>query len=86
MTRSFALAAAAVLLATGTSARECRPAPGAPPGVRAPLPKECAGRPPAKPFSEETVRSGREAGFVDLGGGSSLRIGGRIRVDVGVRQ
>ena len=63
-------------------ARDCRPA-DAPPGVRAPLRPGCE---PAKTREirqpdRDSVRAGRDPGFVDLGNGTTVRIGGRVRVD-----
>ncbi len=77
------LAAAAVAAASAAAAKECKPPADAPPGVRAPPAPGCAAGAAAKPFAEEAARAGKEPGFVDLGNGSSLRVGGRVRVDVG---
>jgi len=82
------LAAALVLpalAATAAAARECRPPPDAPPGVRVPPPPGCLKNPPQAPRGE-ALRAGRQDGFVDLGGGSSLRIGGRVRIDAAGRR
>jgi hypothetical protein len=84
-------AAVAVLLAgsiTGAGAKECR-VPDAPPGVRAPLPPGCRapGRaaPPAK-GADAVQKAGKSPGFIDLGNGSEVRIGGRVRVDTMFRR
>jgi hypothetical protein len=79
----LALAALAAAAASSVAAKECKPSADAPPGVRAPAPRGCAAASPVRPFAEEAVRAGREPGFVDLGNGSSLRVSGRVRVDVG---
>ena len=38
------------------------------------------------PYDPDAVRRGREAGFIDLGNGSEIRIGGRVRIDYDVRR
>jgi hypothetical protein len=84
-------AAVAVLLAgsmTGAGAAECR-MPDAPPGVRVQLPPGCrapgGAAAPAK-GTEALQKAGRAPGFIDLGAGSEVRIGGRVRVDTNYRR
>ena len=74
------------LSATAAAARDCRPSPDAPPGVRVPPPPGCLKSPPPQAPRGEALRAGRQDGFVDLGGGSSVRIGGRVRVDAAGRR
>jgi hypothetical protein len=74
------------LAAGGAAAKECRPPADWPPGVRPPAGRDCVGpAPPVKPFREET-RAGRDPGTIDLGNGSSVRVGGRVRVDAATRR
>ncbi len=76
---SFALLAAAPALA-----KECR-IPDARPGVRAQLPPGCEKdrRGTAERQVDERLAGG-EAGFVDLGNGTKVRVGGRVRAEMGV--
>jgi hypothetical protein len=74
------------LSATAAAARDCRPPPDAPPGVRVPPPPGCLASPPPQAPRGDALRAGRQDGFVDLGGGSSVRIGGRVRVDAAGRR
>jgi hypothetical protein len=78
---------AAILAAAGPAlAKDCR-IPEAVPGIRAQLPPECrnavqtgqgkAGRREALPAKE---------GFIDLGNGTQVRVGGRVRVETGYRR
>jgi hypothetical protein len=63
--------------------RDCR-VPEAPPGVRVQAPVGCEARvpPPARrPKPDAGLKASRQPGFIDLGNGSQLRIGGRVRVD-----
>ena len=76
--------AAAVVLAgiLPASAKDCRIA-DAPPGVRVQVPPGCEapkGSVTTKP-GQAPVKTGREPGFVDLGNGTEVRIGGRVRAD-----
>lgn len=36
-----------------------------------------------EPYDPDRVRSGSRPGFIDLGGGSEIRVGGRTRVEYG---
>jgi len=75
------------LLGAGPAvAKECR-MPDLPPGVRVQLPPGCrepVGTAPAKQDAREALRG--EAGFVDLGNGTKVRIGGRVRAETGFRR
>jgi hypothetical protein len=78
-------AVAAGLLVIGTlpaEARDCRPA-DPPPGVRVHTPPGCEARKaqPARGPGQPPAQAGRDPGFVDLGNGSTMRIGGRVRAD-----
>ena len=78
----------AVLLIGSVSsalAKECRTS-DLPPGVQAQLPPGCkaplrADRTEAK--SHDRLRA--KEGFIDLGNGTQVRIGGRVRAEMGVR-
>lgn len=59
-------------------AAECRPE-DLPPGVRAQGVPGCSPR-DARP-DEARARAGRNPGFIDLGNGTEVRIGGRVRLD-----
>ena len=79
---------AALLITFGGSAlaKECR-MPDVPPGIHVQVPPECrdrfrSDRPEAK--TQDSVRADR--GFIDLGNGTQVRIGGRIRAEGAVRR
>jgi hypothetical protein len=80
-----ALALTAMMLAgiTPLSARECRIVADAPPGVRMPPQVGCqpVRATAAKTQQPPNLRAGREPGFIDLGNGTELRIGGRMRAE-----
>ena len=82
MVRS-AIAAGLVLgCAMPAGARDCRPA-DPPPGVRVQIPAKCEARKPQPVRGSEhpPAQAGRDPGFVDLGNGTTMRIGGRVRAD-----
>ena len=75
--------AATTLLATGSAAaKDCRRAVEALPGVRVPPAPGC---PPsdgaAKPASAERFQASRGPGFFDFGGGTTVRVGSRVRAE-----
>jgi len=75
-----------LLSADAAVAKECR-TPNVPQGVRVQLPAGC--RDPirtgaARNSEQEYLRS--DQGFVDLGGGTKIRIGGRVRLDSAIRR
>ncbi len=77
---------ASIVAAHPGAARDCRPAE-APPGVRVPERAGCkppqAARADAKPAP---ARTGRAPGFIDLGNGTQVRIGGEVGVEVQSRR
>lgn len=76
----FAALVATAVLATGTaSARDCRPVDPQLPGVRVPPTPGCPPAGEAKPASVERPKASRDPGFIDLGGGTTVRIGGQVR-------
>lgn len=85
MATRLSIALCFCLLSAAALAEDCR-RPEPPPGVRIPEVADCKpSRPVAKPNRDEPLRAGREAGFMDLGNGTQVRIGGRVRVDIGNR-
>jgi hypothetical protein len=80
----------APLLAAGLSAAaapiNCRPPADAPPGVRVPPRPGCGAAAQPRASGGEALRAGRRDGFIDLGGGSSLRVSGRVRLDAAGRR
>jgi hypothetical protein len=79
----FLVVSAALLMSAGSPvlAKECR-MPDVPPGVRIQVPPECkdrfgSGRLEAK--RQDSLRA--DQGFIDLGNGTQVRIGGRIRAE-----
>lgn len=73
------------LIATAPAlAKECR-IPDVPPGVRVQLPPGCERdqRGMAEKLADQRHVSG-EAGFIDLGNGTKVRVGGRVRAEMGV--
>jgi hypothetical protein len=81
----FVLATGLALIGAGPGfAKDCRDQ-DAPPGVRVPL---AAGCEPANAAKESTgrLKTGREPGFSDLGNGTQVRIGGRVRAEIGTRR
>ena len=81
-------ASAVLLIAAGgpALAKECR-TPDLPPGVRVQLPPGCkdpirTGR--AEAERQDSLKANQ--GFIDLGNGTQVRIGGRVRVEAGARR
>lgn len=85
---SFTLGSLTILALAGNApaaAKECR-MPKAPPGVALQVPPECRQAEASKrdtSRSPEHLRSGN--GFIDLGSGTQVRIGGRVRAEAGFR-
>lgn len=73
------LAAAAPLLAGSAAwADACRqPAAKSPAAQKG----DCPQGERLQPYDPDRVKAGRIPGFVDLGNGTELRIGGRVRMD-----
>ncbi|MFC4174785.1 hypothetical protein ACFOYU_22485 [Microvirga sp. GCM10011540] len=75
-----------LLIAAGPAlAKECR-MPDVPPGIPVHLPPECRhlDRREAKSSVHSDMRGGD--GFVDLGHGTKVRVGGRVRAETGLRR
>ena len=82
MKLAAAFAATALLATESAAAKDCRPVGGTLPGVRVP---PTPGSPPAdraaKPAPVERFQAGRDPAFFDLGGGTTVRVGGRVRAE-----
>ncbi|NIX77734.1 hypothetical protein [Microvirga terricola] len=78
---------ALLLMGTGSAvAKECR-MPDLPPGVRVQVPPECKDVVKTKSTQgERTDYVKANQGFIDVGNGTAVKVGGRVRVDYGVRR
>ena len=84
--RLFVVALGFIAAVGPAAAKECR-MPDVPPGVRVQLPPGCDRQ--ERSVAADSRRQDRirgESGFVDIGNGTTVRIGGRVRVDMGVRR
>jgi hypothetical protein len=80
------LAVIAALTVSEACARDCTPR-DLPPGVRLPARPGCPSDAAPKPrIADEKPRPGRTPGFVDIGGGTELRIDGRVRAETRFRR
>ena len=79
----------AILLIGASSsalAKECR-TPDLPPGVKVRLPPGCDDPIRTGRFEAEKQKSLKaDQGFIDLGNGTQVRIGGRVRAEMGFRR
>ena len=82
--RAF-LCVAVLVVGTGAVAKECR-MPDLPPGARVAIPPECRDVVRARESGSAGARLKAQQGFIDLGGGTSVLIGGRVRAEMGVRR
>lgn len=81
--RLLTVSASFLFVLTGSAlAKECR-MPDVPPGVQVELPPECKGVVRSKQAGENVRADG---GFIDLGNGTKVRVGGRVRAEMGVRR
>jgi hypothetical protein len=71
------------LLSVQASAKACR-RPAEAGGERKAA--DCQPSERLRPYEPETIRAGRERGFIDLGNGTELRVGGSVRMDYDVRR
>lgn len=75
-----------VALSGAASADSCRRAADGT-GRRKAGPEEtCRPDERLRPYEPGAVRAGRDPGFVDLGDGTEVRVGGRVRMDYDVRR
>lgn len=89
MTRSllasvFSAFAICALAATAIQAADCRPGPDG----RGRTGRDCPAprREKIEPYDPDRARAGRAPGFIDLGHGTEVRVGGRARLDYDVRR
>ncbi|NNM71928.1 hypothetical protein [Enterovirga aerilata] len=79
--------AACVLLVLSTGAAEARPCrPGEAPRFSAAGRPSCDNGERLRPHDPEGQRVGRRPGFIDLGNGTEVRIGGRVQMDYDTRR
>ena len=76
-----------LLIGTGAAlAKECR-IPDLPPGMRVQLPPHC--KEPTRMGRTQSAKQDRlrgDDGFVEIGDGTRVRIGGRVRTEFGIRR
>ena len=83
----FVLMGTALLGAVPVAAATCATAPTRPAARRHVRPCLPARKPePIRPYDPDDVEAGRRPGFIDLGNGTEIRIGGRARFDYDVRR
>ena len=68
---------------TAAEARPCRA--GEMPRVLQSGRPSCEAAVKPEPYDPEALRAGRAPGFIDLGGGTEVRIGGRARMEYDTR-
>lgn len=77
------IAAAAVLVALSASVAAAAPCP--PPDGRPETASRRGGQdcqpPKLEPYDPDRVRAGTRPGFIDLGGGTEVQVGGRARAE-----
>jgi hypothetical protein len=79
----FGLAILIGLVSSQASAEACR-RPAEPRGERKAA--DCKPSERLRPYEPEKTRAGRDRGFIDLGNGTELRVGGSVRMDYDVRR
>ena len=84
MLRISCVIAALLVLAGSASADECRRS-GMTAGVKPGGAQRCAPKLERETGAREPLQPGRTPGFIALGNGTEIRIGGRIRVDAVTR-
>lgn len=87
MSRLQVAVLATILLAFPAAAEPCRK-PGEAAARPGRNPTSCPPPAPRKvePYDPDRARAGSRPGFIDLGGGTEVRIGGRARMDYDVRR
>ena len=74
-------------LAGAAQADACRRADDGASGRKANAREDCRAEDRLRPYEPgSAVRAGRDPGFVDLGNGTEVRVGGRVRMDYDVRR
>lgn len=75
--------AALPLLVGSAQAKDCQRGDAASQARRSERPGcGAASDQPRRPDDREALKAGRRPGFIDLGGGAEIRVGGRVRLDV----
>ena len=82
MTRIVLAAALLSVVASTADADACRRKA---PDKAARSPAECPQEERLQPYDPGRLRSGGAPGFIDLGNGTEVRVGGRVRTDFDVR-
>ena len=82
---AVAILAAAGLLAIGAAPALADPCVR-PKGKTVSRSPDCGKPRKIEPYDPDRVRAGRNPGFIDLGNGTEVRIGGRVRMDYDVRR
>jgi hypothetical protein len=78
------LAAAALLAVSGAQAESCRTPAAGDKGAAART--DCRPSERLQPYEPGAARTGRDRGFIDLGNGTEVRVGGRAQMDYDVRR
>lgn len=85
-TRPWGLCFLAMIVFAPASANECR-MPDLQRGLNMRVPPECETQRQARsPETAAKDRLGAKSGFIDLGNGTQVRIGGRVRAEMGIRR
>jgi hypothetical protein len=72
-----------VLSAGAADAKPCRPAD---PAVSNAGRQSCLKQEKVVPYEPGAQRAGRQPGFIDLGSGTEIRVGGRVQMDYDTRR
>jgi hypothetical protein len=80
--RALVPACILAIASTAASAEACR----RPAGEARDRAADCKPSERLQPYDPDRVRAGRSPGFVDLGNGTEVRVGGRVRMDYDVRR
>ena len=84
--RLAALCAASLILSTAPALAEACRVPDRADRRTAFRAKPCLPAERLTPYDPDRVRAGRMPGFIDVGGGTEVRIGGRARLDYDTRR
>lgn len=84
-TLCLALAAALMLALTSAAAAQAKPCPPVAAGQAAS--RKCQSpQPKFEPYDPDRMRSGSRPGFVDVGSGTEVKVGGRVGIEAGTRR
>ena len=73
-----------IALVSSQAYADACPRPAKAPGERKAA--DCKPSERLRPYEPEKTRPGRDRGFIDLGNGTELRVGGSVRMDYDVRR